>query len=129
MIKTGIINPSVQSLLCRVRHTNLLVIADRGFPFWPAIETIDLSLVDDVPTVEQVLTAVLQNFQAGRAWMALEFTTGNSAEKVSRARELLGSVPLDFISHVDLKHKVPLAIGLIRTGDTTQYANIILESA
>ena len=35
MLKTGILNPAVLSLLARVRHTNTLVIADRGFPFWP----------------------------------------------------------------------------------------------
>ena len=129
MIKTGILNPSIQSLLCRVRHTNLLVIADRGFPFWPGIETIDISLVDDVPQVAQVVEAVLQNFQVGRAWMASEFIGGNSAREVARTRALLGSIPLEFVPHLELKQKVPLAIGLIRTGDTTQYANIILESA
>ena len=32
MLKTGILNPQLNSLLSRVRHTNLLVIADRGFP-------------------------------------------------------------------------------------------------
>jgi D-ribose pyranase len=31
--------------------------------------------------------------------------------------------------HVEFKKRVPRAIGLIRTGDTTPYANIILESA
>ena len=51
MIKTGILNPQINSLISRVRHTNTLVIADRGFPFWPDIETVDISLVDDVPTV------------------------------------------------------------------------------
>jgi len=55
MIKTGILNPQILSLLARVRHTNTLVIADRGFPFWPTIETVDISLVDGIPTVLQVL--------------------------------------------------------------------------
>jgi len=31
----------------RLRHTNTLVIADQGFPFWPEIETVDISLVDE----------------------------------------------------------------------------------
>jgi len=30
---------------------------------------------------------------------------------------------------VNLKKRIPQAIGLIRTGDTTQYGNIVLESA
>ena len=46
MLKTGILNPQLNSLLSRVRHTNLLVIADRGFPYWPMIETIDIALED-----------------------------------------------------------------------------------
>ena len=37
------------TLLSRVRRTNIVVIADRGFPFWPTVETIDILLVDDVP--------------------------------------------------------------------------------
>ena len=32
MITTGILNPQILALLARVRHTNALVIADRGFP-------------------------------------------------------------------------------------------------
>ena len=70
MLKTGLLNPAVLSLLARVRHTNTLVIADRGFPFWPQIETIDLSLVDGVPTVLQVLNAIRPNFVIGRAFAA-----------------------------------------------------------
>ena len=65
MLKTGILNPAVLELLARIRHTNTLVIADRGFPFWPQIETVDLSLVDDMPTVLQVLAALRGNFAIG----------------------------------------------------------------
>ena len=62
MLKSGILNPQILSLLARVRHTNTLVIADRGFPFWPHIETIDISLVDDVPRVLDVIRAIRPNF-------------------------------------------------------------------
>lgn len=129
MIKTGILNPAIQSLLCRTRHTNMLVIADRGFPFWPQIETIDISLTDDAPTVLQVVRAILPNFQVGRARMASEFLSHNSELQAAAVREALGEIPLELLAHVDFKKGVPHAIGLIRTGDTTQYANIILESA
>ena len=79
MLKSGILNPAVLHLLARVRHTNTLVIADRGFPFWPQIETVDLSLVDDVPTVLQVLDALRPNFTAGQVWAAEEFLMHNDA--------------------------------------------------
>lgn len=129
MLKTGILNPQINSLLSRVRHTNTLVIADRGFPFWPMIETVDISLVDDIPTVLQVLAAVRQNFQAGKAWMAGEFLKNNPDQTRNAFAAALRGIELKHEPHVEFKKRVPSAIGLIRTGDSTQYANLILESA
>ncbi len=129
MLKTGILNPAINSLLSRVRHTNTLVIADRGFPFWPQIETVDISLVDDVPKVLEVLRAIQQNFSIGRVFQAQEFRDVNSPETIRSIVVTLGDVPVTVEPHADFKKRVPYAIGLIRTGDTTQYANLILESA
>jgi D-ribose pyranase len=129
MLKSGILNPAVLSLLARVRHTNTLVIADRGFPFWPQIETIDLSLVDDLPTVLQVLDAIRPNFVIGRVFAAAEFQRHNDAARQQALSSRLAGIALVFEPHVEFKKRVPHAIGLIRTGDTIQYANLILESA
>jgi D-ribose pyranase len=129
MLKKGILNPRLLELLARVRHTNTLVIADRGFPFWPAVLTVDLSLVDDIPTVLQVLAAIKPNFVIGRAFAAREFLRANSPKARQALREGLGGIPLKFEPHAGFKRRVPHAIGLIRTGDTTPYANLILESA
>jgi D-ribose pyranase len=129
MIKTGILNPHINSLLSRVRHTNTLVIADRGFPFWPMIETVDISLVDDVPSVLAVLAAIRPNFHIGKAWMAREFLKQNSAKTRAAFAAALEGIQLTHEPHIEFKNRVPRAIGLIRTGDTTQYANMILESA
>ncbi len=129
MLKTGILNPGINSLLSRVRHTNTLVIADRGFPFWPQIETLDISLVDDLPRVLEVLKAVRTNFNIGNAFMAQEFRTTNAAGVFAEFEGALKGIPLVFEPHVEFKLRVPRAIGLIRTGDTIPYANMILESA
>lgn len=128
MLKTGLLNPHVLSLLARVRHTNALVISDRGFPFWPTIETVDLSLVDGVPTVLQVLAAVRQNFVVAEAFMAEEFLRANTPATRRNFTGALEDVKLTYEPHVDFKKRVPGAIGLIRTGDTVQYANMILIS-
>lgn len=129
MLKTGILNPQINSLLSRVRHTNALVIADRGFPFWKDLETIDLALVDNVPTVLQVLTAILPNFSVGEIYMAAEFKAHNTPETQAALAGALGGMPVSFLPHADFKLKVPAAVGLIRTGDSIQYANMILVSA
>jgi D-ribose pyranase len=129
MIKSGILNPALNSLLCRVRHTNTLVIADRGFPYWPEVETVDISLIDDIPTVLDVIHAVRQNFHVGAAFMAQEFKSVNRSEIHSKFEAALNGVVTTFEPHVEFKKRVIKAIGLIRTGDTVQYANVILESA
>jgi D-ribose pyranase len=128
MIKSGILNPQILSLLARVRHTNALVIADRGFPFWPQIETVDLSLVDGVPTVLQVLAAARANHNFTQAYLAREFEKNNTAAVREQFAKGLRGVPMEFEPHVEFKKRVPGAIGLIRTGDTVQYANLILIS-
>jgi D-ribose pyranase len=129
MLITGILNPAINSLLSRVRHTNTLVIADRGFPFWPQIETVDISLVDDVPTVLEVLSAIRPNFRIGQILMAKEFLAENSRKTRADFVRACSAVPVAFEPHVEFKKRVPQGIGLIRTGDTTQYANMILVSA
>jgi D-ribose pyranase len=129
MLKTGILNPQLLSLLARVRHTNTLVIADRGFPFWPEIETVDLSLVDGIPRVLDVLKAIRGNYVIGHAFMAEEFGPANNARTRREFATVLEGIPLTFEPHIEFKKRVPRAIGLIRTGETIQYANMILESA
>jgi D-ribose pyranase len=129
MLKTGILNPAINSLLSRARHTNTLVIADRGFPFWPQIETIDISLIDDIPQVLDVLNAIRRNFTVGHVFAAEEFLEVNTAPTIDNLHRALNDVRLTFEPHIEFKKRVPGAIGLIRTGDTTQYANLILESA
>ena len=128
MLKTGILNPSINSLLSRVRHTNTLVIADRGFPFWPQIETIDISLVDDIPRVLDVVQALRNNFVVAQFFMAEEFLQVNPAEVKAVFASALEGVPVIYEPHVVFEKRVPNAIGLIRTADTTPYANLMLES-
>jgi D-ribose pyranase len=128
MIERGLLNPHVLSLLARVRHTNRLVIADRGFPFWPEIETVDLSLVDDIPTVLQVLGAIRPSFRIGEAFMAEEFDRENDSATRQAFAEALKGITVAKEPHVEFKKRVPGAVGLIRTGDTIQYANMILVS-
>jgi D-ribose pyranase len=128
MINHGILNPQILSLLARVRHTNALVISDRGFPFWPEIETVDVSVVDGLPTVLQLIAAVRANHNFTQAFQAEEFLKNNSASVRKNFSTALKGIPMTYESHVEFKKRVPHAIGLIRTGDTTQYANTILIS-
>ena len=92
------------------------------------IETVDISLVDGIPTVLEVLRAIRPNFDICEVVMAQEFKAENTPKVQKQFAEALAGIPVTFETHVDLKKRVPRAIGLIRTGDTTQYANMILIS-
>ena len=129
MLRSGIVNPQLLALLARTRHTNTLVIADRGFPSWPQIEIVDLSLSDNIPTVLQVLTAIKAGWHFKQAWMAHEFCENCLPEDLAAISALVEPDAICFESHAALKLRVPLATGIIRTADCTPYANIILESA
>jgi D-ribose pyranase len=128
MLNTKILNPQLLSLLARVRHTNALVIADRGFPFWPQLETVDISLMNDIPTVLQVLAAIRPDFHAVQAYMAREFLEQNTEATRRLFAQGLAGIPATHEPHIEFKKRVPGAIGLIRTGETIQYANMILVS-
>ncbi len=128
MLKSGILNPHVLSLVARIRHTNVLVIADWAFPSWPGLETVDVSLVAGVPTVLQVLHALLPNWKCGEAHMAEEFRRHNPPAVQEAFRSAFGDTPVHFEPHLDLKQRVPRATGLLRTGDATIYSNVVLVS-
>ena len=128
MIIEGILNPHVNSLLCRVRHTNTLVIADAAFPSWPQIETVDLSLVRGIPTIIQLLDSILSNWKCGEILMAQEFTEKNDPKHRQAFKRACRGIKITFEPHLEFKKRVPSAIGLIRTGDTTAYGNMILVS-
>ena len=131
MIQTGILNPHVLDLIARVRHTNTLVISDWAFPFWPEIETVDISLTHNIPTVLDVFDLLKQNYKIGKIWQAEEFLGTNPAETIQRfdsAFARFTGAAVTRLPHADFKSMVPRAIGLIRTGDPNPYGNVILES-
>jgi len=129
MLRAGLLNPHLLSLLARIRHTNTLVIADSMFPSWPGVETVDLSLVYGIPTVPQVVEAVLAHWNCGAAHMAAEFNDHNGPEVREEFTRAFGGVPVTWEPHLALKARVPGAVGLIRTGERRIYTNLVLESA
>ena len=61
--------------------------------------------------------------------MAQEFLKANNAKTRAAFTDALKGVALTHEPHIKFKQRIPHAIGLIRTGDPTQYANIVLASA
>jgi D-ribose pyranase len=128
VLVAGIINPAINSLLSRVHHTDTLIISDRGFPYTAGVETIDISLVAGIPRVIDVLRAIRMNFNCSKGVMASEFREVSSAETLGSYEELLNGVSIAWEPHASLKARAGGVVGIIRTGDTTRFGNILLES-
>lgn len=128
MLVIGTINPEINSLLCRARHTDTLIISDWSFPHIAGVETIDISLVAGIPRVVDVLRAIRLNFNCGKAVMASEFRDVSSAETLRSYEGALEGVSIAWEPHALLKSRAKGAVGIIRTGDTTRFGNILLES-
>ena len=127
MKRTGILNPALSHLLASTGHTDYFTICDRGFPVPEGPERIDLALTDNIPTVLDVLRAVMAEWSADRVLVTYEMEEISPC-RLAELRELLGDLPQERVSHAQLKRLAQHARATVRTGDTVPYANIILVS-
>jgi len=108
-------------------HTDSLVIADAGLPIPFRPRRIDLALVAGIPSFLDTLRAVLQELQVERAIVAQEMAEA-SPDLLTAVRDILGETPIDMVSHRDFKNRTMGAQVVVRTGEFTPFANIILVS-
>ncbi len=127
MKRSGILNPAINLLLSSTGHTDYFTISDKGFPVADGPTRIDLALIEGIPTVLDVLRAIHAEYQIDRVVISTEMTEV-SPDRVEELRDILGDIPLEAISHLELKHLSATGKATIRTGDTTPYANIIVVS-
>lgn len=118
-----LLNPEVAALIRRVNHTQMLLIADRGFPIPPLPAVIDLSLTADIPTIPQVLSAVLPDLPADRLLLADEQRLASPARWEEHHA---GPLRVEPVPHLEFKRLARHAVGCIRTGDSAPYANILV---
>jgi D-ribose pyranase len=123
----GILHPGVSHLLASTGHTDYFTVCDRGFPVPIGPERIDLALVDGIPTVIDVLSAIHAEFTIDRIVVAGEAETASPAY-VEELRELIAPAPVVTMPHLELKELSRDGRATIRTGDVTPYANILIVS-
>jgi D-ribose pyranase len=125
MKKTGILNQPISSVVAGLGHMDTLVIADAGLPIPSETQRIDLALTEGIPSFLDTLRGVLTEMQVERAIVAEEML--NVSPGVYRAmKELLGDVPVETVTHLIFKEETRSARAVIRTGEFTPYANVIL---
>lgn len=127
MKKLGLLNAHVSRIVASMGHTDLLVVTDAGFPCPLSVERIDLAVTSNVPTLLEVLDAILGELCIEKVYIARE-TAEVSPGRYAELESTFGSMQTELVSHAELKKIAVGARAVIRTGDFTPYANVILQS-
>ena len=129
MKKAGILNSDISRVLSYMGHTDRICIGDCGLPIPETVERIDLALKFGVPTFMETLATVAEDMKIEKIILAEEIKQQNP--KVLAEVEALfagQNMEVQFVSHSELKALTQDCRAVIRTGETTPYANIILQS-
>ena len=110
-------------------HTDCICIGDCGLPIPDEVERIDLALAFGEPTFMRTLEIVAGDMKVEKIVLAEEIKTQNP-NVLRQVEELFAgrNVEVEFVSHVELKERTFDCKAVIRTGEITPYANIILQS-
>lgn len=125
MKKIGIINQPIAAVMAGLGHTDTVVIADAGLPIPDRPQRIDLALTQGIPAFLDTLRIILTEMQVERAVVAAEMIEV-SPDLYRAVKTLLANIPLETTPHETFKQQTHSARAVIRTGEFTPYANIIL---
>ncbi|PIC70866.1 D-ribose pyranase [Sporosarcina sp. P16b] len=125
MKKHGMINRDIAAVLAKMGHTDQLTIADCGLPIPEGVPCIDLSYTLGKPGFTEVLLELMRDFQAEKVYIASEIKVENPAV-YSEIKRL--ECQIDELTHDQLKEQSRQSKVIIRTGEATPYANIIVQS-
>ena len=127
MKKHGILNSHIAEILANMGHTDTIVIADCGLPIPDGVKRIDLSLKIGTPSFRETLLTVLEDMAVEKVTIAEEINI-NNVETFSFIKNHFTENSIVSVSHEDFKKMTAKAKAVIRTGEATPYANIILHA-
>lgn len=125
MKKDRILNAALIAEIAAIGHTEYLVVADAGLPIPRGIKVIDLSLVRGIPAFYQVLAAIDEEMVSEAYIVAQEMPNKNPVLYEATKKRLAGREEKQ-VSHEEFKRLTQQAKAVVRTGETTSFANVIL---
>jgi|SRR5450830_61112 len=124
MKKTPLLNIALSQLVASLGHGDSIVIGDAGLPVPAGVPLIDLALTRGVPGFMDTLQTLLAEMQVEHHVLADELA--ERSPQLAQQIGLLGLAGKQTVSHDDFKQRTRQARAVIRTGEFTPYANIIL---
>lgn len=127
MKKNGILNSDISRVLSYMGHTDKICIGDCGLPIPEETERIDLAVTFGIPSFIEVLKNVALDMKIEKIYLAEEIKD-NNPEILNAITAMIPNVAVEFINHEDFKHMTRECKAVVRTGENSPYANIILQS-
>ena len=127
MKKSGPLNSSLNRICGELRHTDTLCIGDCGLPCPAGVETVDLALKLGTPGFIETLRTIAEDLVVERISLAQEIESANPLV-LRQIREIFPEISIEWMSHEAFKQETKLCRAIVRTGEATPYANIILHS-
>ena len=129
MKKSFLLNSEISYEIAKLGHTQSITVGDAGLPVPKNCKRIDLAVSKQVPTFLQVLDAVLTEMKVEKIILAEEINA-----KAPELKEQIflrfqeSEISAELVPHEQFKKITEQSAAIIRTGETTPYANIILVS-
>ena len=123
MKRTALLHAELSHAIATLGHGDMLVIGDVGLPIPNGPRRIDLALTPGIPAVADVLRVVLDEMQVEKALIATEAVERNEGQLPTWCQ-----LPVEprTLSHEEFKRLTQQAHVMVRTGECTPYANLIL---
>lgn len=127
MKRTGILHPRLAAVVASMGHGDLLCVADAGLAVPYGVERIDLAFAPGRPGCLEVVRAVLAELHVDSYTLAHE-SREYCPDIVNALAETLPRAEVVWIEHDGLKPLLASARAVVRTGEFTPYANVLLSS-
>lgn len=127
MRKTMLLNSEISTVISKMGHTDSIAIGDCGLPIPDNVQRIDLALIKNLPTFLQTLDTILLELCVEEIVIATE-TKEISRKLYTEIENRFKEIKFTFVSHEVLKENLKECKAVVRTGEQTPYANIILKS-
>lgn len=123
-----ILNAELAHAIATMGHGDLMIVCDAGFPIPRTAWRIDLALVQDVPDLETVLTALRGSLIAEKVAYATEMAEFNPV-LLNRVKRIFDTSEHSTLPHAQiLTEMAARAKVIVRTGAFDPWGNILLYS-
>lgn len=127
MKKGLLLNSEVSAVIAQMGHTDMLTLGDCGLPINQA-RRIDLALKRGVPGFLETLDAVLTELCVEKVILSKEIKTVSPEMHQAILSRFGETVKFEYVQHEEFKKRTEDSKAVIRTGECTSFANVILVS-